>query len=217
MALLIGVACLLVILACKRWRPQIPGVLVAVVGATVAVGVFGLADRYGLSVVGPLPKGLPSFAIPSVSADQLQALVAGAVGIALVSFADTSVLSRTFAIRGGYRVDPNQELVALGAANVAAGLFQGFSVSSSSSRTPVAEAAGARTQLTGVVGALAIALMLLFFPNLVQNLPDSALAAVVISAAIGLIEAAGVRKLYRATRRSSPSRSRASSAWPSWG
>src|SRR5512132_2209475 len=196
-ALVIGVACLLVILGFKRWRPQIPGVLVAVVGATVAVGVFGLAERYDLSVVGPLPKGLPSFEIPSVSADHLQALVAGAVGIALVSFADTSVLSRTFAIRGGYRVDPNQELVALGAANAAAGLFQGFSVSSSSSRTPVAEAAGAKTQLTGVVGALAIALMLLFFPNLVQNLPDSALAAVVISAAIGLVEVAGVRKLYR--------------------
>jgi high affinity sulfate transporter 1 len=196
-ALLIGVACLVVILGFKRWRPQIPGVLVAVVGATVAVGAFGLADRYDISVVGPLPKGLPSFEIPSLSADHLQALVAGAVGIALVSFADTSVLSRTFAIRGGYRVDPNQELVALGAANVAAGFFQGFSVSSSSSRTPVAEAAGAKTQLTGLVGALAIALMLLFFPNLVRNLPDSALAAVVITAAIGLIEAAGVRKLYR--------------------
>jgi high affinity sulfate transporter 1 len=196
-ALVIGVACLLVILAFKRWRPQVPGVLVAVVGATVAVGVFGLAERYDLSVVGPLPKGLPSFQIPSVSFDHLKALVAGAVGIALVSFADTSVLSRTFAIRGGYRVNPNQELVALGAANVAAGFFQGFSVSSSSSRTPVAEAAGAKSQATGLVGALAIALMLLFFPNLVRNLPDSALAAVVISAAIGLIEAAGVRKLYR--------------------
>jgi high affinity sulfate transporter 1 len=199
-ALIIGVACLLVILAFKRWRPRIPGVLVAVVGATVAVGVFGLAQRYDLSVVGPLPKGLPSFEIPSVSADHVGALVAGAIGIALVSFADTSVLSRTFAIRGGYRVDPNQELVALGAANVAAGFFQGFSVSSSSSRTPVAEAAGAKTQVTGLVGALAIALMLLFFPNLVQNLPDSALAAVVISAAIGLIEAEGVRKLYRVRR-----------------
>ena len=196
-ALVIGVACLIVILGFKRWRPKVPGVLVAVVGATVAVGVFGLAERYGLSVVGPLPKGLPSFQLPSVPAGDLGALVAGAIGIALVSFADTSVLSRTFAIRGGYRVDPNQELVALGAANVAAGLFQGFSVSSSSSRTPVAEAAGARTQLTGVVGALAIALMLLFFPNLVRNLPDAALAAVVISAAIGLIEAKGVRKLYR--------------------
>jgi high affinity sulfate transporter 1 len=196
-ALAIGVVCLAVIVGFKQWRPKIPGVLVAVVGATVAVGAFGMAERYHLSVVGPLPKGLPSFAIPSVSASNLQALVAGAVGIALVSFADTSVLSRTFAIRGGYRVDPNQELVALGAANLAAGVFQGFSVSSSSSRTPVAEAAGAKTQVTGLVGALAIALMLLFFPNLVQNLPDSALAAVVISAAIGLIEAAGVRKLYR--------------------
>jgi high affinity sulfate transporter 1 len=196
-ALVIGLACLAVIFGFKRWRPKVPGVLVAVVGATAAVGVFGLAERYGLSVVGPLSKGLPSFRLPSVPASDYGALVAGAIGIALVSFADTSVLSRTFAIRGGYRVNPNQELVALGAANVAAGLFQGFSVSSSSSRTPVAEAAGARTQLTGLVGALAIALMLLFFPNLVRNLPNAALAAVVISAAIGLIEAKGVRKLYR--------------------
>src|SRR5215218_2456531 len=199
-ALVIGVACLAVILGFKRWRPRVPGVLVAVVGATVAVGVFGLAQRYDLSVVGPLSKELPSFQLPSVPAQDLGALVAGAIGIALVSFADTSLLSRTFAIRGGYRVNPNQELVALGAANAAAGLFQGFSVSSSSSRTPVAEAAGARTQATGVVGALAIALMLLFFPNLVRNLPDAALAAVVISAAIGLIEAKGVRKLYRVHR-----------------
>jgi high affinity sulfate transporter 1 len=196
-ALLIGAASLLVIFGFRWWRPKIPGVLVAVVGATVAVGAFDLAQRYDLTVVGPLPKGLPSFALPGMSADTLQALVAGAIGIALVSFADTSVLSRTFAIRGGYRVDPNQELVALGAANVAAGFFQGFSVSASSSRTPVAEAAGAKTQVTGLVGALAIALMLLFFPNLVRNLPDSALAAVVISAAIGLVEVAGVRKLYR--------------------
>ena len=195
-ALVVGVGCLVVILACKRWWPKVPGVLVAVVGATMAVGALDLVRRYDLSVVGPLPQGLPSLEIPSVSAGDVPALVAGAVGIALVSFADTSVLSRTFAIRGGYRVDANQELVALGAANVAAGFFQGFSVSSSSSRTPVAEAAGARTQLTGLVGALAIALMLLFFPNLVRNLPDTALAAVVITAAIGLIEAAGVRKLY---------------------
>jgi high affinity sulfate transporter 1 len=199
-ALVIGVACLAVILGFRRWRPRIPGVLVAVVLATVAVAVFDLARRYQLSVVGPLPQGLPSFQVPSVTASDIQALLAGAVGIALVSFADTSVLSRTFAIRGGYRVDPNQELVALGAANVATGLFQGFSVSSSSSRTPVAESAGAKTQLTGVVGAAAIALLLLFFPNLVQDLPNSALAAVVISAAIGLVEVAGVRKLYRLRR-----------------
>jgi high affinity sulfate transporter 1 len=196
-ALLIGLSCLAVIYACRRWWPRVPGVLIAVVAATIAVGLFGLVDRYDVVVVGPLPRGLPSFAIPDVTDVDIQLLVAGAFGIALVSFADTSVLSRTFAIRGGYRVDPNQELGALGAANAATGLFQGFPISSSASRTPVAEAAGARTQLTGIVGAVAIALMLLFFPNLVRNLPDAALAAVVISAAIGLVELAGVRKLYR--------------------
>jgi MFS superfamily sulfate permease-like transporter len=127
----------------------------------------------------------------------LELLAAAAVGIALVSFADTSVLSRTFAIRGGYRVDPNQELVALGVANVATGVFQGFPISSSASRTPVAEAAGAKTQVTGLVGAITIALLLVFFPNLVRNLPDAALAAVVMSAAVGLVEVEGVRKLYR--------------------
>jgi high affinity sulfate transporter 1 len=199
-ALVVGVGSLLVIFAFRRWRPTVPGVLVAVIGATVAVGVLGLAERYDLAVVGPLPRGLPSLQIPHVSMSDAGALVAGAVGIALVSFADTSVLSRTFAIRGGYRVNPNQELLALGAANVATGLFQGFSVSSSASRTPVAESAGAKTQVTGLVGAMAIALILLLFPNLLRNLPDSALAAVVIAAAIGLIEIAKVRMLYRQRR-----------------
>jgi high affinity sulfate transporter 1 len=199
-ALVIGAACLVAILGFRWWRPKVPGVLVAVVGATLAVGAFGLAERYDLPVVGPLPRGLPSFQLPDVSMSQVGALAAGAVGIALVSFADTSVLSRTFAIRGGYRVDPDQELVALGAANLAAGFFQGFPVSSSASRTPIAESAGAKTQLTGLVGALAIALLLLWLPNLMRDLPDAALAAVVISAAIGLIEVAGVRKLYRLRR-----------------
>ena len=196
-ALLIGVASLVFILACKRWLPRIPGVLVAVVGATVAVAVLGLGEESDLSLVGPLPQGLPSFTLPELSVGDVTALVAGAVGIALVSFADTSVLSRTFAIRGGYRVDANQEMIALGAANTATGLFQGFPVSSSSSRTPVAEQAGAKTQLTGLVGAGAIALMLLFVPGIVQDLPSAALAAVVIAASLSLVEVAGVRKLWR--------------------
>jgi|SRR4051812_11216705 high affinity sulfate transporter 1 len=196
-ALLIGLASLLIILGFKRWLPRVPGVLVAVVGATLAVGLLELGQRYDLSVVGPLPKGLPSFALPDLSIGNLGTLAAGALGIALVSFADTSVLSRTFAIRGGYRVNPNQEMVALGAANAATGFFQGFPISSSSSRTPVAEQAGAKTQLTGIVGAAAIALMLLFVPNLVQDLPSSALAAVVIAASLSLVEVDGVRKLWR--------------------
>jgi high affinity sulfate transporter 1 len=195
-ALGIGLVCLAVILGFKRWLAKVPGVLVAVVGATIVVGALELADKYDLSVVGPLPQGLPSFALPDLSPSNLATLAGAALGIALVSFADTSVLSRTFAIRGGYKVNPNQEMVALGTANVATAFFQGFPISSSSSRTPVAEQAGAKTQLTGIVGAAAIALMLLFVPDLVQNLPSSALAAVVIAASLSLVEVKGVRKLW---------------------
>jgi MFS superfamily sulfate permease-like transporter len=130
----------------------------------------------------------------------LAPIVTGGIAVALVSFADTSVLSRTYAARLKTPVDPNQEMVGLGVANLAAGFFQGFPISSSSSRTPVAEAAGARTQLTGVVGAIAIALLLLLAPNLLQNLPQTALAAVVIASAIGLIEIADLRRIYRIQR-----------------
>jgi MFS superfamily sulfate permease-like transporter len=199
-ALAIGAGCLAVIFAGKRWWPKIPGVLIAVVGATIVVAVFDLAATAGVAVVGPLPQGLPSFQIPVVSLADLGTLAAGAVAIMLVSFADTSVLSRTFALRGGYEVDENQEIIALGAANVAAGFFQGFSISSSSSRTPVAESAGAKTQLTGVVGALCIAFLLIFAPNLVQNLPSAALGAVVIAACISLVDVKGVTRLYRLRR-----------------
>lgn len=195
-ALAIGLACLAVVLGFKRWLPRVPGVLVAVVGATLVAGFFDLAATAGVSVVGPLPQGLPSFQFPAVSAADLLSLLPGAIAIALVSFADTSVLSRTFALRGGYVVDGNQELIALGAANVAGGLFQGFSVSSSSSRTPVAESAGAKTQLTGVVGALCIALLLIFAPTLLQNLPNAALGAVVIAACLSLVDIRGVVRLY---------------------
>src|SRR5204863_2056564 len=133
-------------------------------------------------------QGLPLPAIPFITAADIVPILMGGVAVALVSFADTSVLSRAYAAKTRTRVDPNQEMVGLGAANLAAGFFQGFPISSSSSRTPVAEAAGARTQLTGVVGAVAIALLLLFAPALLQNLPSTALAAVVIASAVGLCE-----------------------------
>ena len=192
----VGLSCLIVMFAFKRWAPKIPGVLIAVIGATIAASVFDLAASAGFAVVGPLPQGLPVAKIPTVSLDELRALFAGAVAVALVSFADTSVLSRTFALRSGQDVDGNQEFIALGAANVAAGLFQGFSVSSSASRTPVAETAGAKTQLTGLVGASCIALLLIAAPKLVENLPTAALGAVVISACMALVEVRGVLRLY---------------------
>jgi MFS superfamily sulfate permease-like transporter len=124
----------------------------------------------------------------------------GGIAVALVSFADTSVLSRTYAARLRTQVDPNQEMLGLGVANLASAFFQGFPISSSSSRTPVAEAAGARTQLTGVVGALAIALLLVFAPEILQDLPHTTLAAVVIAAAIGLVEVSDLRRIYRIQR-----------------
>src|SRR6476619_5626389 len=191
-ALSIGGTALVLILFLKRWS-RVPGILIAVVAATLVVAVFDLARRAGLSVLGPLPSGLPGFRLPAVDAASLIPIISGGIAVALVSFADTSVLSRTYAARLRTPVDPNQEMVGLGLANVAAGLFQGFPVSSSSSRTPVAEAAGAKTQLTGVVGALAVALLLLFAPALLQDLPQAALAAVVIAAAIGLFEVSDLR------------------------
>jgi high affinity sulfate transporter 1 len=197
-ALAIGAASLALILAARVLAPRFPAVLAAVVLATIAVVALGLAGQ--VPVVGPVPQGLPVPALPSVTLEDLATLFPAALGIALVSFAETSVLSRTFAIRGGYEVDSNREVLALGVADAASGLMQGFPISSSASRTPVAESAGAKTQLTGVVGALAIAILLVAAPGLVHDLPMAALAAVVISAAMGLFEIEGMRRLYRVRR-----------------
>ena len=198
-ALAVGATSLAVILLLKR-HPRVPGLLVAVVGATVVVGFFDLASRAQVLVLGSLPQGLPAFTVPWIAATDIGPVLIGGLAVALVSFADTSVLSRIYAARTRMRVDPNQEMVALGAANLAAGLFQGFPISSSSSRTPVAEAAGARSQLTGVFGALGVAGLLLAAPDLLHQLPTSALAAVVIASAIGLIAITDLRRIYRIQR-----------------
>jgi high affinity sulfate transporter 1 len=198
-AFAIGLGTLIVILLLKNHK-SVPGILIAVVAATAVVGALDLGARFGVKVLGPLPQGLPGFAVPWIAISDMLPVLIGGCAIALVSFADTSVLSRTYAARLGTSVDPNQEMVGLGAANLATGFFQGFAISSSSSRTPVAEASGARTQLTSVVGALAIALLLLLAPNLLQHLPTAALAAVVIASSIGLIEVADLKRIYRIQR-----------------
>ncbi|HKY01343.1 MAG TPA: sulfate permease [Burkholderiales bacterium] len=195
-AFAIGGGTLAAILLLKRFE-RVPGILIAVVVATIVVGVFGFDESAGVKVLGQLPQGLPSFALPWIGFDALTEVIIGGCAVAMVAFADTSVLSRTYAAKLRTPVDPNQEMIGLGAANLAAGFFQGFPISSSSSRTPVAEAAGSKTQLTGVVGAVAVALLLIFAPNLLQYLPNSALAAVVIAAAIGLFQFADLRRIYR--------------------
>src|SRR6476646_825146 len=192
----VGVSTLVAILLLKPYK-RIPGLLLAVVAATIVVGVANLDATAGVKVLGALPQGLPSFALPMISYAHLRDVIIGGCAVAMVAFADTSVLSRTYAAKTRTPVDPNQEIIGLGAANLAAGLFQGFPISSSSSRTPVAEAAGAKTQLTGVVGAITVALLLLFAPNLLKDLPSSVLAAVVIASAIGLFEFADLRRIFR--------------------
>jgi high affinity sulfate transporter 1 len=198
-ALAVGLAGIAVILGLRRLWPGFPGVIVAVGLGIAAVAAFDLTEQ-GVQVIGPLPQGLPSFAFPDVRLADLPLLFGGALGIALVAVADTTVLSQSLATRRRQVVDPNQELVALGAANLAAGLFHGFPISASASRTPVAISAGARTQLTPLVGATAIILLLVVAPGALRNLPQPILAAVVITAAIGLVDARAVRRLSRVRR-----------------
>ncbi len=198
-ALLVGLGSLALILVFQRLLPKVPGVLVAVVLAIVAVQLFDLVD-HGVKVVGPLPDGFPPFTVPTVDLSDLPLLFAGALGIALVSLTDTISTASVFAARRGDQVDGDQEMIGIGAANIAAGFFQGFPVSTSGSRTAVAAQNGARTQVTGLVGAAAIVLLLLVAPGLLRNLPQPTLAAVVIAASFSLVDVAGLRRLWRQRR-----------------
>src|SRR5207248_6145854 len=180
------------------WLPKIPGVLIAVVVAIGSASAFNLAD-HGVSLVGTLPKGFPPLTFPSPVSD-LPLLAAAAFGIALVALTDTISTASAFAARTGQEVNGNGEMIGIGTANVAAGFFQGFPVSTSGSRTAVAEQAGAKTQLTGVVGAAAIVVMLLVVPGLLKNLPQPTLAAVVIAASLALADIPATVRLWRQRR-----------------
>jgi high affinity sulfate transporter 1 len=197
-AIAIGLLSLALILVLGRWLPRIPGVLVGVVVAIAASSIFALAD-HGVSLVGTLPKGFPPLTVPSPVSD-LPLLVAGALGIALVALTDTISTASVFAARTGQEIDGNGEMVGIGAANVAAGFFQGFPVSTSGSRTAVAEQAGAKTQVSGVVGAALVVLMLVLVPGLLKNLPNPTLAAVVIAASLSLADVPGTVRLWRQRR-----------------
>jgi high affinity sulfate transporter 1 len=198
-AVLIGLFGLAVILSLQRWLRKLPAVLVAVILSIGAALLFDLSSR-GVDLVGTLPQGLPPFTIPSVSASDLGLLVAGALGISLVALTDTISTASAFAARSGDEVQANQEMIGIGTSNLAAGLFQGFPVSTSGSRTAVAEQSGAKTQITGLVGAAVIVLMLVVVPGLFRNLPQPTLAAVVMAAALSLADLAGMKRLWSVRR-----------------
>ena len=195
-ALGIGLLSLGIILGLKRLRPRTPGILIAVVAAIGLSIALDLAAR-GVSVIGMLPQGFPLPTFPAVPVADMPLLLAAAVGISLVAIGDTISVSGGFAARAGYEVDGNQELAGIGTANLAAGLFSGFAVSTSGSRTAVAFQSGAKTQLTGLVAAALVLFMLLVVPGLVQAMPQPVLAAVVIAASISLFDVAELRRLFR--------------------
>jgi MFS superfamily sulfate permease-like transporter len=195
----IGLVSLVGIVVLQRLLPRVPAVLVAVVGASVAVNVRDL-EAHGVDTIGKLPSGFPPFTLPSAQWGEVPALLVGALGIALVALADTMSTASSFAARRGDSVHGNQEMVGIGAANIAAGFFQGFPVSTSGSRTAVAEQSGSKSQLTGVVGAATIALILILAPWLMQYVPQPTLGAVVIAAALSLADLAGTRRLWHQRR-----------------
>lgn len=198
--LLVGLSVLVVLLILPRITSRVPAVLIGVAGATVASAALGLSAE-GVATVGALPQGVPSPAIPWTSAQDIGPLLVAAVGITMVSLADTIATATSFAARRGDEVQPDQEMIGMGAANIAAGFLQGFAVSTSGSRTAVAEQSGARSQLTGVVGAALVAALLLFLNSLLADLPQTALAAVVIAAAFSLMDLRVLRR-YAQVRRS---------------
>lgn len=192
----IGASCVAVILSCRRWFPRIPGQIAALIGAILVVYVLEL-DRFGVAVVGNIPQGLPRFQIPIVSVQDFQSLLSVAFAAALVAFSDTMATSRGFASRNHYRVDANQEMLALGLGNIAAGLTQSLPVSSSGSRTAAAESAGSRTQVTSIVAAGVVACAMLFLTGLLYSLPRAALGGILIAAAWNLCDFQEFRRMWR--------------------
>ena len=187
------------LLALARWLPRAPGPLIAVLGATTVVAVWSL-ERHGIGVVGAIPSGLPTPSVPSVSLGDLGGLLVPAGGIAIVAFSDNILSARAFATRKGQEVDADAELRALGVCNVGAGVTQGFPVSSSGSRTALAEAVGSRTQLYSLVMLGAVVVVMLAGRGLLAHFPNAALGALVVFAALRLIDAREFRRLAKFRR-----------------
>jgi MFS superfamily sulfate permease-like transporter len=199
-ALAVSAGGILAIVVLNLLVPLRPGVVVAAVGSTLAVAWLGL-EAAGVTLIGDLPRGLPPLTLPTVDWDVLPTLLGGAVAVALVSFADTGALSTATALQAGQRVDPDDEIRALGVSNLLSGLFQGFATSASSSRTAVAMAVGARTQVAGLVAAGGVLVIVVAAPGLVARMPEPTLAAIVIAASLALFDLRGWRWLA-AVRRS---------------
>ncbi len=189
---------LLILFVVQRYRRTVPGPLLVVGLGTVTVTAFGL-DRHGIAVIGIVPAGLPGLAFPGLG--DLSDLVLPALGVLLVGYTDVILTARAFATRGGQTLDPNQELLALGASNLGAGVLHGFPVSSSASRTVLGDTAGSRTQAYALVAFMAVLAVLIFLSPLLSHIPSAVLGAIVVYAAVRLIDLPGFRQLGKFRRR----------------
>ena len=192
----IGIGTFAAILLCRRFAPRVPGAVLALAVSGLAVVLLGL-DKQGVAVVGRIPTGLPGLSLPAVTLADFEALLPVALVAALLSFSDTVVTARAFAARNRYRIDANQELLAIGAANLVSGLSQGLPISASDSRTAVAEAAGGRTQVTSAIAAVVVAGVMLWLAEFLYYLPSAALGGLLVASAWGLCDTAEFRRLWR--------------------
>lgn len=197
--LAVGLATLVAYIVSKRMLPRLPAPLVALVGSGLVVGLLGL-DAHGVAVVGAVPAGLPVFKLPTLSLDLLNEVAGAAAGLALITFTSMMLTARSFAAKNHYEIDADREMAALGAANIAAALSQGFAISGADSRTAMADASGGRTQVTGLVAAAAIAVVLLFLTEPLRYIPMAGLGAVLVMASLSLLDVQTLRQFFRLNR-----------------
>jgi high affinity sulfate transporter 1 len=195
----LGLGTLAFLIVLRVRVPRAPGALIAILVPTAIAVVLGLEGE-GIILVGDIPSGFSGLSVPDLDPDVFVDLFPAAAAIAIIAYTDNILTARSFAAKGGYRVDDNQELIALGAVNVTSGLSQGFPVSSSGSRTAVGDGVGSRTQAAGAFAALVVIVILLFFRPVLENFPEAALAAIIIDAGLRLIDVAAFRRLARYRR-----------------
>ncbi|MDN4496192.1 SulP family inorganic anion transporter [Pseudomonas mosselii] len=199
LTLAIGLAGLGLLIWLPRRYPRLPAALVTVVVFTALAGLFGL-DRYGVAILGPVPAGIPELAWPQSTLAETKSLLRDALGIATISFCSAMLTARSFAARHGYAINANHEFLALGVSNLAAGISQGFAISGADSRTAVNDMVGGRSQLVGIIAALVIALILLFFTAPMAWIPQAALGAVLLMAGWGLIDVKSLKTIRKLSR-----------------
>jgi SulP family sulfate permease len=200
--LVLGLSLLALLLLLRRFAPKFPGALVVCVVALVASVGLGLEGQ-GVAVVGSFPRGLPRMVFPEAAWRDLATLLPAAIGIALLTYTEGILLARAFAAKNGYEVSANQELYALGLADLGASLFQGFAITGSQARTTLNDATGGKTQMASLIAAATLGLFLLFLTSLIARLPEVALAAILIYAAVGLVEFHDMARIYRIAPHSS--------------